>query len=323
MKIAGVVVCCLLGALLPLWLSPAQSRIFTEILYLSLFAISFCFLYSDLGLLSFGHNLCFGLSAYAVAIYFNSNPDGSLWIAFLLAIGVAVAASTLSGLLLMRLNGGYFALMTMALCQLAYFVADKWRAVTSGEDGLMITTPQITLPGIPNDAVSQTVLLCWIALAVLILGAGLLGWYRLTPLGRATILLRENESRAAFLGYDTRLVKLAAFNVSGIAAGMAGALCALYQGFVSPVTFGFGLSGDVILMTLIGGSGGLLGPAIGAAIYTCLDDVLPGFTSHPRFVIAAIFVALVLFMPAGLSGVLNQIQRRHDRQAPVRAGVPE
>jgi len=322
MKIAGIVVCCLVGALLPLWLSPSQTRIFTEMLYLSLFAISFCFLFNYLGLLSFGHNLCFGLSAYAVAIYFNSNPDGSLWIAFLLVIGVAVVASTLSGLLLMRLNGGYFALMTMAICQLAFFVASKWRAVTRGEDGLMMSTPQITPPGISNDAVSQTVLLCWLALAVLVFGAGLLAWYLRTPLGRATILLRENESRAAFLGYDTRVVKLAAFNVSGIAAGLAGALYAVYQGFVSPVALGFGLSGDVIMMTLIGGSGSFLGPAIGAAAYTGLEDVLPGFTSHPRFVIAVIFVALVLFVPAGISGVLGRIQRRRDRHAPVKGEVP-
>lgn len=310
MRSVVVVLCCLVAALMPLWLSPTQTRLFTEMLYLSLFAISFCFLLRYLGLLSFGHALCFGFGAYAVAFYFNSNPDGSVWIAFLLAIGTSVLASTVSGLLLMRLKGGYFALMTMAICQLAFFVASKWRAVTRGEDGLMISIPQITLPGIPNGAVSQSVLLCWIALAVLMFGAGMLAWYLRTPLGRATILLRENESRAAFLGYETRMVKLAAFNAAGIAAGMAGALSALYQGFVSPAVFGFDLSGDVIMMTLIGGSGTFIGPAFGAAIYTGLVDALPGFTEHPRMFIALLFVALVLFAPTGISGLLNKIQNR-------------
>lgn len=322
MKIFGILIVCVIGLLLPIWLTPSQSRMFTEMLYLSLFALSFSFLYSHMGLLSFGHNLSFGLGAYAVALYLNANPDGSLWMAFLVAACVACLASAIAGLLLVRLSGGYFALMTMAICQLAFFVAGKWRSVTRGEDGLMVAIPKISLPGLPPDALPQTVLLCWVTFAVVVFGAGLLAWYLRTPLGRATILLRENESRASFLGYETHLVKLAAFSVAGITAGLAGALFALYQGLVSPVVLGFGLSGDVIMMTLIGGGGSFIGPAIGAAIYTAVEDVLPRFTEHPRFVMASIFVTVVLFLPAGISGLIDRIQRRRERNSVVEKEAP-
>lgn len=300
-------------ALLALWMPASSTRMLTEMVYLSLFALSFNFIYRYLGLLSFGHNLAFGLGAYAVAIYFEHQPQGSIVLAICLAALVALVGTSLSSLLLVRLKGGYFALMTMAICQVAFFVSGKWTSLTKGDDGMMLSAPALAIPGLESEALSQTVLVCWLALAVCGLALGAMQWLLRTPLGQAIVLLRENESRAEFLGYRVHLVKIAGLNVAGVMAGLAGALFALYQGLVSPVVLGFGLSGDVIMMTLIGGSLHLLGPAVGAVIYTGIEDILPAVTSHPRFVMACLFVAVVLYIPDGLTGQAERLRQWRSR----------
>lgn len=310
MRTVGIFVVLIAAVLFAFILEGGRLRLATEILYLGLFAVSFNFLFNYMGLLSFGHNATYGVAAYAFAIVAARIPGMPVY-----AIGViAVAASALIGflgsLLFVRLKGGYFALMTMAFCQLLFFCALKFYGLTRGEDGLMVLVQTPELPFVPEGALSNDQSIYLVTLVAVIVCCAALQWFLLTPIGRATILVKANEERARFLGYNVPAIKVVVMTLSATVAGVAGTLFALFQGLVSPGVFSFAPVGDVIFMALLGGTSSLFAPFAGAVGFILLEDTLAGITSHWRLIIALLSIVLVLYLPGGLYSIYLWISRR-------------
>jgi branched-chain amino acid transport system permease protein len=305
---AGATVLLLgLLAAAPLFTSRATVNDLGQAVCLGLFAISFNIIFKYAGLLSFGHAAFFGFAAYAEALLLQS--FGNLPIP-LLIFAAAVSAAILGlvvGQVCARREGAYFSMTTLAIGAGLYSVAQKWSAVTGGTDGLDGFMPDsITiLPGWQWDSpsISQTY---WLVLAILIPSA-LAAWalLELTAFGNAVRAVRQNEKRTKFLGYDTHHVKLANFTLAAALAGIAGALWAIDNSFVSTDSVDLTFSTTVIIIAFIGGTGWFWGPLIGAVIYIAASDWLSALTPHWQIWLGLAFILLVLFAPGGVAGLVR------------------
>jgi branched-chain amino acid transport system permease protein len=253
-----------LAAALPL--AGAYPVFLMDVLCFALFAAAFNLLLGYTGLLSFGHAAFFGASAYACGVALRDwgwAPEAGL------ALGVACAAAlgTAIGALGIRRKGIYFAMITLALAQMLYFVFLQ-APFTHGEDGLQ-EIPRGRLLGLLPLADDLT--LYYVVLAIVVAAWLFIGRVIDSPFGQVLLAIRDNEPRAISLGYATDRVKLLAFVLSAALAGLAGALKALVLGFASLTDAHWSMSGMVILMVLVGGVGTRLGPLVGALIIVGLE----------------------------------------------------
>jgi branched-chain amino acid transport system permease protein len=283
---------------------------------LGLFAISFNLLFKYSGLLSFGHAAFFGVAAYAEALLLQSLPGLPVPV---LVLGAGLSAGLL-GLLLgqicVRRSGAYFSMTTLAIGAFFYAIAFKWHGVTGGTDGLDSFMPDslLLLPrwSLDSPGIAQTYLL----ILTILLPVAFAAWalLELTPFGNAVIAVRSNEKRAAFLGYDTHRVKLANFVLAAALAGVAGALWAIDNSFVSTDSIDLSFSTTVIIITFLGGSTWFWGPMIGAVVYIAASDWLSALTPHWQILLGLAFIVIVLFAPGGIAG-LAQALWRHSLRA--------
>jgi branched-chain amino acid transport system permease protein len=283
-----------------------------KLLCFALFACAFNLLIGFVGLLSFGHAMFFGSAAYAASHamkVWGFTPE----LGILFGVAVAAALGLIAGALAIRRQGIYFAMITMALAQMVYFVALQ-APFTGGEDGLQ-GVPRGRLFGfIP---LQDDLVLYYVVLAVVV--AAWLFTARIvhSPFGQILKAIRENEIRTTSLGYDTDRFKLVAFVLSAALAGLAGALKALVLGFATLTDVHWATSGSVILMSLIGGIGTLSGPVVGAFVITGLENILADRVgSWVTVILGIIFVVSVLLFRQGLVGTLNQVLARA-RSKPV------
>jgi branched-chain amino acid transport system permease protein len=297
----------LLGGLAaaPLVASRATVNDLGQALCLGLFAISFNIIFKYSGLLSFGHAAFYGFGAYAAALLLQYQPGVPL----ILLIPATALATGLLGLLLghicVRREGAYFSMTTLAIGAFFATAALKWSAVTGGTDGLDGFMPDTlsVLPfwPLPSPTISQTY---WLVLAFL-LPAALAAWavLELTPFGQAVRAVKQNETRAIFLGHDAHLIKLANFTLAAALAGLAGALWAVDNSFVSTDSIDLSFSTTVIIAALIGGSQWYWGPLIGAIVYIAASDWLSALTPHWQIWLGLAFIAMVLAAPGGIAGI--------------------
>jgi branched-chain amino acid transport system permease protein len=299
----------LLGVLAaaPLFASRATVNDLGQAVCLGLFAISFNIVFKYSGLLSFGHAAFFGFAAYAEALLLQS--FGNLPIPLL--IFAAAASTAILGLavgqICVRREGAYFSMTTLAIGAGMYSAAFKCSAVTGGTDGLDGFMPDslTLLPGwqLASPGIAQTY---WLVLAILIPSA-LAAWalLELTPFGNAVRAVRQNEKRAKFLGYDTHHIKLANFTLAATLAGIAGALWAIDNSFVSTDSIDLTFSTTVIIIAFIGGTSWYWGPVIGAVVYIAASDWLSALTPHWQIWLGLAFILLVLFAPGGIAGLVR------------------
>jgi branched-chain amino acid transport system permease protein len=313
MLVAAVAAAALYFA--PLFIGTLGLRKAIEILYLGLFAVSFNLLFGYAGLLSFGFNATFGLAGYGLALFLIHVPGVHLLLAILAVVLMTAAAGALIGALCVRLHGGYFSLLTLAVCQLLYAVAVKWRGITRGDDGIIVPPAELGLPFLGPVRLDIEANMYWFALTAAILCIGVMWRFTHTPLGQAVLLVRENSERAEFLGYHSYGTKVAAFTLASTMAGVGGILFALFQRLVSPSVLSLSQGGEVLFMTVLGGSGMFLGPLLGTAVYVLLQDWLSRTTEHWQFFIGLIFVLLVMFAPGGIAGLLRDHLMVHRRRA--------
>jgi branched-chain amino acid transport system permease protein len=299
----------LLLALLPLTLGTLQIRTATEILYLGLFAVSYNLLFGYGGMMSFGHNAAFGIGGYAVGILLTRIPSVPLIGAMAAAIVIGMIGGTLIGALCIRLRGGYFALLTLAFSQFLYAIAFKWRDVTHGDDGLIVPLPPLKLPFAGSVDLAAAANFYWLTLAVVATLLALAWHFMRTPLGNAIVLMRENDERARFIGYDPYLTRLAVFGFASALAAVAGILFALFQRLISPGVLTLGFGGDVVIMAMLGGTGTFFGPFLGALVYHLLQDRLAQITDQWQFFMGLLLVLLILFAPGGITGVFSALTR--------------
>jgi branched-chain amino acid transport system permease protein len=277
----------------------------TQILVYGLFALGFNLLFGYAGLLSFGHAAYWGLGAYGAGIVLAKLGWTSLWGA--LAVGVLAAGlgGALVGFFALRRRGIYFAMLTLAFAQLFYFIAFHLADLTGGDDGLR-GIPQLPLGFFGWSIPLKTPLafhyfaLAWAALAVAALQRVLQ-----SPFGAVLAAIRENRDRASACGYDVNRARLLCFVFSALISGLAGSLDALRLNVVPVEALFWATSGQVVIMTLLGGAGTFFGPFVGAATFLVLADRLSLVMADSwPIVIGAIFMAFVLFLPRGIWGTL-------------------
>jgi branched-chain amino acid transport system permease protein len=256
------------------------------------------------GLLSFGQATFFGSAAYVAGYLLKQQHTGVL---LALGVGMLVGAvsAALVGYLCVQRSGLYFIMLTFALNQMFYFIAYQWTSVTGGEDGM---------PGIPRPRILGVDLndpLTYYVFVTLFFLAALAVMQRIveSPLGKILQAIRENEVRAEAVGYDARWFKLLAFVISGAFAGVAGVLYAMLFGIVPLDAIGFVFSGNVVFGTLIGGSGSLYGPVIGAFIFIWLSESVSVMWQRWPLLLGVAFVIVVLFFRGGVVEAWERLRR--------------
>ena len=277
----------------------------TQVLIYGLFALGFNLLYGYTGLLSFGHAAYFGLGAYGAGIALARLGLGSVWAALAMGLGAATLGGAVIGFFCLRRRGIYFAMLTLAFAQLLYFIGFHLADLTGGDDGLR-GIPQLAV-GVPGLSIPIETPIRFYYFAFVLVGLAVVALKRIldSPFGAVLRAVRENGERAAACGYDVTRLKLLAFVFSAAFAGLAGALEALRLTVVPIESLYWTTSGQVVMMTLLGGAGTFFGPFVGAATFLVLEDRLGLVTESWPLAIGLVFMAFVLFLPRGIWGTLT------------------
>lgn len=275
-----------------------------DILAWGLFAVAFDLLFGFSGLLSFGHAAFWGTSAYLTAYLLGHGQS----------VPVAIAGGTLSALALavpvaylsVRSSGIYFSMITLAFAQMVSFLALQWTDLTGGENGLQ----GFARPSFLGLDFSDAQVRYYVCLVLFTLGFGVAYRAVRSPFGQAQQAVRDSEQRAQSVGYNPARFKFTAFLLSAGLAGLAGAMYTFGHGVVSLEVVNWRTSGEVVMMTLLGGTTTLFGPVIGAGIVLLLRDVLTTANLPVGIVTGVVFVLVVLFFRRGVVGTLQHWRRR-------------
>jgi branched-chain amino acid transport system permease protein len=291
-------------ATLPLWIKEVglYEYLAVEVLIWIIFAMGFNLLLGYTGLPSFGHGAFFGIGAYAYGLaQFNVWPN--LWFCLAAAVIVTAVFGGASALLLSHRRGIYFALMSIAIGQVFYFIASKWTNVTGGEDGLLNVERLPAEFGVAAFATKPNVGLYYLAYALFVIVTILLWRLTNSPYGRVLRAIKQNEMRVRFVGYSVWFYKWSVFTLSCAVAGLAGGLFAMAQEGAYINVMSLQWSGIIVLMVLIGGGFvSFWGPMLGVILYFVARDVLGAYTGTWLLWFGLMFVVLVMFKPEGLAG---------------------
>jgi branched-chain amino acid transport system permease protein len=293
---------------MPYWMNAVggYTELAVRVVGLGLAAMALNFLLGFTGVLSFGHAAYFGLGAYgaAMAIKFvlPSTP-----FAILVGVAVGTVAAAIIAALIVKLRGVYFAMVTIAFGQVFYFIAFRWNSVTGGDDGLTGWRRQPLQLGLGTlDIAANDKAFYYLVLAFFIVAVAAMGLLLRSPLGRTLIAIRENERRARFLGIPVEQHIWIAFVISGFFAALAGTFYALLSNFTDPRSLHWTLSGNFVIMAVLGGMRSFWGPLIGAAIFVVLQDYVSSHTENWMSIIGLFFVLVVTFFPRGVLGFVKR-----------------
>lgn len=278
----------------------------TEVLLFAIAAMAVNLLIGYTGVLPFGNAAFFGLGAYGAGLTIQ------FWhVGFFSSIGFGVLAALVGALLigpfLLRRRGIYFALLMIAFGQVFYFIAYRFTDITGGEDGMNFTRPMIE--GTKIVLHDETFYYIMLAFFVLV---GLGFWLLVrSPFGRTLVAIKENETRARYLGLNTDRFIFVALSISAVMEGLAGACYGLSIMYSYPLLLDWHESGNIVLMTILGGSGTLFGPFLGAVIFVLGNDILSTAVPWWQIPLGALFVVCVLGFPKGVLGtILDAFERR-------------
>ncbi|MFL5452732.1 MAG: branched-chain amino acid ABC transporter permease [Myxococcales bacterium] len=300
-----------LALLLPHLMYPTLA---VEILCGGLFALAFDLVFGYVGLLSFGHAAFWGTGSYVVANLLQAN---AMPVPFAIVVA-AVAALVISipmGYLSIRSAGIYFSMITLAFAEMIHFVALQADRFTGGENGI----PGISRKPFLGINFYDNLQLYYFALAFVAVGFWIASRTIASPFGQALRAIRDNRVRAQSVGYNPRVQILVAFVISAFLSGLAGALNTVAHGVVSLDAVHWRTSGDVVMMTLLGGSTTLVGPFVGAAVVRALEHFLATSTAAVGIVTGAVFVVTVLFFRRGVVGSLLALDHYFASRAQVKA----
>lgn len=272
-----------------------------EVLTLGIAAVAANLLLGYTGMLSFGQALFFGLGAYCAGVL-TTKFGVSAYLAIPAAVALSAVAAWLIGLVCVRRSGLYFIMITFAFNQMLFFVAYSWTSITGGEDGL----PGVRRPALIDDQWSFYIFTAVLFLASLCI----MKLFVDSPTGRILQAIRDNPARAAATGHDVGRYKLIAFVMAGLFTGLAGAIFAFVFGIVPIDKIDWRFSGDIVFMTLIGGSGSFIGPVIGAAFYTWLQETVSHYWDRWPMILGIVFALVVLFFRTGIAGMAEALAAR-------------
>lgn len=279
----------------PLYLVPYATTTLTRMLVFGLFAASLNLLVGVVGLPSLGHAAFFGVGAYSAA--WTASHVTTTPVALLVGVGAAAVVALVVGAVAVRSSGIFFLMLTLAVGELVQQTADSWESVTGGSNGLY-GVPAQSIWGVIAD---QTATTYWYVLGFFALGMAVLWAISASPLGTVLRGVRDSEARMRALGYRTTAIKLGAFTAAGAVAGLAGGLLTAQQRLVTPSDLGFTTSALALLAVVIGGTGSLWGPFLGAALVIAVRDVLGAdLDGHGPLALGLLFVLVVYLMPGGI-----------------------
>ena len=294
-------------ALMPKLVSEFALNLVITMLIYALFSVGYNILFGQAGLVSFGHAAYFGIGAYTAVLMYKH--FGVSLLTGVVAGGVCgCLLGVVFGVFVTRLKGVPFALLSLAFNMLIYSAAEKLRALTGGEDGLAMQRPDLWIPGFGSIDMFPTVNFYYFVLIIVVLSISYCWFFTKTPLGRLTLCIRENPERMSFVGYNTYGTKLLVFIIAAFFCSIAGALMSSFQEFVSTTMIHLDKSADIMFITFVGGRGIFWGPILGACFLTYLNDALSTLTERWAIIQGAIFIAIVMYAPDGISGLLVRIK---------------
>jgi branched-chain amino acid transport system permease protein len=292
-------------ATIPLWVPGTfYVNIASQILLYAVLALGVNVLAGYAGLVSLGHAGLFGIAAYTGAKILAAG--GGHWIAAAAALAIAVLAAAVFAVLALRGTGLGFVMITVALGQIVWGVAYRWISLTNGDNG-------ISIPGRPNPfglSLAAPKAFYWATLLVFLFALASMAILVASPFGAALRGTRDQPRRMSALGYHVWMIRFVAFLFSGLWTGVAGLLYLYYNQFVSPQAVALTASAEALLMVISGGTGTLLGPVVGAGLVVVIKNVASAYIERWNFVLGAIFVLIVVFMPDGLVPGLARLARR-------------
>ena len=278
--------------------------LFTQATIYAVFALGVGVLLKQNGMVSFGHALFFGGASYLVGILLQLQLM-SAEMAILAALLGVTGAAFLIGLVIVRVPGVAFGMLTLAIGQMFFLTASRARGLTGGADGMNIDWPS-RLFGFPVAQMlkpASMFLVCWGTLVVVMF---LLAWLMRTRFGGITEAVRDNEERARFIGITTLWPRAAVYALSALVTSVAGVLSALNTGFVSPESLHWSLSGVALMMVVVGGFKALWGPAAGAVVYFLFKDILGEHATHWMTIFGVALITVIVFSPTGVAGLFDR-----------------
>ncbi len=291
----------LLLLLAPALLASYYLGLLTKMLIFALFAMSLDLLLGYTGLPSLGHVAYFGTGAYTVALL-SLKVVKTFWVNALAGLAAPTLVALTFNLLTLRARGTYFLMITLALAQVLWGIAFGWRSFTGGDDGL----PGITRPTLAGWSIGAEIPFYYFVLAIVGVCLWVLSVIVRSPLGKALVGIRESETRMRVLGYNVWGYQYAAAILAAFFAGAAGILFVYSNGYVGPAYLSVVMSGQVLLMVILGGAGTLLGPALGAGIIVLLENLLSAYTERWLTILGLTYVVVTLFAPRGVLGILRE-----------------
>lgn len=281
---------------------------FTQAVIYAIFALGVGVLLRQNGLVSFGHALYFGAAGYGMGVVLTLG-----WmpaeLAMPLVLAALGAAAFLIGLVIVRVPGIAFGMLTLAIGQMAYLLAARARGLTGGADGMSIPWPN-TLFGVPQSVLLKPSVLFMVSWVVLVAVAVALACLLRTRFGAITEAIRDNEERARFIGIRTTVPRALVYALSAVVTGVAGLLSSLNTGFVSPENLHWSVSAITLLMVVVGGFRKPMGPIVGAVIYFLFKDLLGEYATHSMAIFGAALIAVIVFSPDGITGAAQRLFQR-------------
>jgi branched-chain amino acid transport system permease protein len=295
-------------AVAPYVIDPYQTILLGYGLVMAIAVLGFNLLLGYTGLLSFGHSAYFGVGAYAVAFMVKYLHTQSMELFLLGAIVASVLVTTLFGYVCVRYTRIFFSILTLALSQVLWSLAFKFFWVTGGTDGLRVPTPKLL--GVVTGEHEDKILFLshgyyHYVLVVFILCVALMWLIVHSPFGKALQAIRDNETRARFVGIQIRRYRLVAFLVSGVFTGIAGALWVPLNGLTTPDILYWPFSGEIVFMAVLGGFRNFTGPIVGAVVFNYLKTYAVGFTVYWQALLGLVLVVLVVVLPTGIVGTVR------------------
>ncbi len=279
----------------------------TRIVVFAILAMSLDILLGYTGLASMGQAAYLGMGAYLTAILatkYHFGLDWTFWLVIVLGMLLGAATAAFFGLFAIRTNGVYFIMITLALSQCVWGLAYRWNSLTGGDNG-------INIPRRPSVGIALSNNVSFFFLVLAFFAVSLLALYVLvrSPFGRSLKGIREREVRMSILGYNVWLHKYIAFVIAGGFGGLAGVLWAHTNGLVTPDDVNITTSVDALLVVVLGGAGTLVGSIVGSAVVLMLREYLSGLVPWWQYVLGAVYVLTILYLPTGLMGISKRIRQ--------------
>lgn len=301
--LAFLVLLAVAGFAIPhLGVSRLMLSLLTQATISAILATSVGFLVRQCGYVSFGHAAFYGGSAYLLGLI-AAHSGLPAEVAIIAAPLIILVVSFLLAFIMLRTSGVAFSMLSLAVSQACFEVMMKWRDIANGEDGIAIRLPR-EIFGLPLKLFQRSesmFLICWGALLLVILGLWLLSRSHFGTLTRA---IKNNEERARFIGYRTMVPRAIMIALSAFIASIAGLLFGLYNAFVTPTSLDWSLSGEALIIAIIGGTRTIWGPALGAFLFFFLRDLSGDYTTHWQAIVGIALILITVMLPSGISGAL-------------------